>query len=384
MSDKDFTEAQLAATADSALGALKEAGARGTDLVEAWVKRGNAAAVAEAAERCEGPARKAARRGINVLKSRGIAIPERSRVAVVAERQAPETFEAWLLAPDTAGNTLLVLTAKAPASRYRAAFVVLHDDLGIHRIEVADVSSSQLRESMARALPGAQYRPVKVPLEWARFRVAQARKRHAERGVPEPLGLTSAKTLLEPAPAEAPGHPFDDEGLELSKEDALDMGKASAPLHNLPEFRGWFPTRTAVDEMLQNVGQTITPGEQPSPDALREKLEAEIVAATDRYFSPQRREELIRAMKDSALSVLAREGEQRALEVAATITSIQHRGLITDAPHELGFLKGFFEKAVSLMLAQGGGSLRIPVPNRPPAEAPAPADAPPDAPTPTG
>lgn len=367
MSEKsDFSQQLLNAGADTALSALKDAGDRAPALVESWVKQGNAAAVAEAAEHAQGAARKAARRGLNVLKSRGVAIPQRTRVASLGGATGEETFEAWLMAPDTAGNTLLVLTSHAPASRYRAAFVVMHDTFGIHRIDVAEVNQSQLRESMTRALPGAQYRPVKVPVEWARWRIADARKRHAERGVPEPLGMTSAKHLLDPAPNAAPPHPFDEEGLELAVEDALEMGKASAPLHQLPEFRGWFPTRAAVEEMLQKVGETITPGEQPDPAQLREKIDAEIVSSTDRYFSPQRREELVRAMKDSALSVLAREGEQRALEIAATITSIQNRGLITDAPHELGFLRGFFEKAVSLMVAQGGGSLSIPVRARPP------------------
>lgn len=369
---KEFSKEQLAADADSALSTLKEVGERALSLVEAWIKAGNAAAVAEAAERAEGPARKAARRGLNVLKSRGAQIPDRRRVATVGQPSGDATLEAWLMAPDTAGNTLLVLTRQSKTSRVHAAFLVLHDAQGIFRVETADVSRSQLKDSIARALPGAQYRPVKVPLEWARFRIAEARKRHAERKVPEPLGLTSAKDLLEPVPTESPSHPFDEEGLELAPEDALEMGKASSALHSLPEFRGWFPTRNAVDEMLQKVGETITPGEQPSPEALREKVDAEILASTDRYFSPERRAELVRAMKDSALSVLAREGEQKALEVAATITSIQHRGLITDAPHELGFLKGFFEKAVSLLVAQGGGSLRIPIAGRPPAQAPIP------------
>ena len=114
--------------------------------------------------------------------------------------------------------------------------------------------------------------------------------------------------------------------------------------------------------MLAKLGQTITPGEEPSADAMKEKLEAEIASATDRYFSPERRTELTLAMKDSALSVLSREGEQRALEVAAVMKVVQSCGLITDPPHEVPFLRGFFEKAVSLLLAQGGGSLRIPVP----------------------
>ncbi|MFO0572009.1 MAG: hypothetical protein U0263_40675 [Polyangiaceae bacterium] len=131
---------------------------------------------------------------------------------------------------------------------------------------------------------------------------------------------------------------------ELASDDATELAKDSAKLHNLYEFRGWFPTRASVDEMLFKIGETITPGEQPDSDAMRQKLEAEILAATNRYFSPERRADLVRAMKDSALSVLSREGEQKALEVAATISCIASRGLITDAPHELGFLKAFFDK----------------------------------------
>jgi hypothetical protein len=173
--------------------------------------------------------------------------------------------------------------------------------------------------------------------------------------------MTRASALLEPVPAEAPSHPFDDEGLELSDEDAAELGTGSAKLHGFPEFRGWFPTRAAVDEMMIKLGETLTPGQEPSQDELKEKLEQEIDAATDRYFSPQRREQLIRAMRDSALSLLSREGEQAALDVVAAIKCIDRCGLITDPPHEVGFLRGYFEKAVSLMLSQSGGSLRIPM-----------------------
>lgn len=361
----ELDAALLDAPGDGALDALTRAGGSAGALIEAWVKRGNAAAVSEAAERAEGALRKAARRGIAVLKSRGVAIPERTRAASLSAAQPETVTEAWMMPPDTAGNTLLVIASHAGASRHKTAFVVLHDALGVHRVDVAELSLSQLKANMAKSLPGAQYKPVKVPVGWARHRVASARKLHAERGVPEPLGFTSARVLLEPAPATAPGHPFDDEGLELGPEDAKEMGLSSAALHALPEFRGWFPTRGAVEEMLVKVGETVTPGEDPDPEKLKTALEAEIVATTDRYFSPERRADLVRAMKDSALSVLAREGEQKALEVAATIACIEARGILTDAPHEVGFLKGFFEKAVSLMLAQGGGSLKIPVPSRP-------------------
>lgn len=352
----------LDVTAEGALGALTEAGAAATALVERWIERGNAAAVVETAEHASGAARKAARRGLNVLKARRIALPERRHVASLVSAKQPESYEAWIMAPDTAGNVLVVLAARTPTSRYRAAFVVLHDTAGVQRVDVTELGQSGLRDAMARALPGAGYKPVSVNVQWARARIARARRRHAENGVPEPLGLTSAASLLEPVPAEPPPHPFDEEGLVLSDEDARVMAAQSQSLHELPEFRGWFPTKDAVDELLQKVGESLTPGQEPDPELLREKLQQEVRAATDRYFAPQRREQLLVAMRDAALSVLAREGEQRALEVVAAMKVIESAGLITDPPQDVAFLRAFFDKAIALMLARNGGRLRIPIP----------------------
>ena len=356
---------QLEATADTALALLTQAGTAAPALVQEWIRRGNAAAVAVAAEQATGPTRKAARRGLNVLKSRGVAIPQRQHVAKVGKQRAEETQEAWLMAPDTTGSLLLVIASRAPTRRYRSTSVVLHDVLGLQRIEAAELSQSQLKESMARVLPGAEYKPVAVPVDWARWRIAEARKRNRERGIPLPLGLDSASPLLEPVPREAPSHPLDEEGLVLSEADAQEMSKTSGRLHALPEFRGWFPPRSAVEEMMLKVGETLTPGQEPDQADLQQTLEQEIRAATDRYFSPERREQLAGWMQDSALSVLQRAGEQPALEVVAAIKAIRAAGLITNPPHEVAFLRAFFDKAVGLMVAQGGGQLRIPVRKRP-------------------
>lgn len=366
-----FDDATLAADADRALHLVEQAAGRAPALIDGWTRHGNAGAINEVAERGSGALRKAARRALNVLKSRGILPPERRRVANVTGPKAEVLHEAWLLAPDMLGNLLIVIAARTPASRYDAAFLILHDDLGIHRVDNGELSQSQLKTSVQRMIPGgAPYKPVKIPVEWARSRVAQARRRHAELGTPEPLGLSTAKALLEPVPAEPPSHPFDDEGLELSDDDARELAKKSAALHALPEFRGWFPPRPAIDELLIKAGEAF-PSEQPPPEQARAIIDEQINAATDRFFSPQQRAVLIRLLKDSALSVLHREGEERALDVAATIKRIEQTGLITDPPHELPFLRGFFEKAVGALLQQGGGSLRIPVPRRADA-APAP------------
>lgn len=362
----EFAAELLDASAEQARAALERAGTRAAELVESWVRAGNAAAVAVAADQADGAARKAARRGINVLKSRKIAIPETRRVMKLSGAPAPETRTAWMLPPDTNGSVLLVVASHSPPRRPRAAFVYVNDAFGVHRIDTGELGMSQLKEAMANSSPGRLFKPVSVPVNWVRWRVAAALRRHAERGEAAPLGLASARDLLEPVPPEAPSHPFDDEGLVLSDEDAKDLAAESGRLHRQPEFRSWLPPRQAVDALLAAVGAEFYADEQPDPDALRRVLEEQVRAATDRFFSPQGRERLVALMKDSALSVLSRDGEQAALEVVAAIKAISEAGLITNPPHEIGFLRGYFEKALAVLHQQEGGRLRIPLRRRRP------------------
>jgi hypothetical protein len=360
-SSATLDEETLNASAENALAAIARAGGSDAALVEAWVKKGNAAAVNMVAEHGTGAARKAARRGLNVLKARGVAIPTVARVTSLSGAAAPEKVEAWILAPDSFGNVCLVITSRTVTSRTRSAFVFLHDDMGIHRVNVGELSQSQLKDAMTNALPGAAYKPVSVPVDWARYRIAEARKRHRARGLHEPLGFASAQALLEPVPSEPQEHPIDGEGLELADDDALELAKKSAALHYLPEFRGWFPQKFAVDELLGKVGEKLVPGQEPNPDELQNNLKAEVEAATDRYFTPERRAELVRMLKDSMLSVLSREGEVRALDVVAAMKAVENAGLITNPPREVPFLVAFFDKAIAALAMQTGGQLRIPV-----------------------
>lgn len=368
-SDSSFTSELLNATGETAAAAVARAGRRAEELVLAWVNAGNAAAVVEVAETGAGAARKAARRGLNVLKARGVTIPERSRVVSVAGPKAAEITEAWLLAPDGNGVSMVTIASRTPTSRSRAVMVFLNPHVGVLRVNTLEVSQSNLKEAMQSALTGGSYKPVPVPVDWARKRVADAREKHKQRGIAEPLGFAGSETLLAPVPAEPVEHPFDAEGLELGDDDVKELAGRSVTLHSLPEFQGWFPPQQFVDELLMKVGETLTPGEEPPPELIQERVEAEIRAATDRFFTPERRTDLVNNMKDSAVSVLAREGEVQALSLVATMKCIDRCGLITDPPHEVPFLRAFFDKAIAVLLRQSGGRLRIPVPQRPKAEA---------------
>ncbi len=372
-----FDAKQLAATADTALATLAQAGAKAEALVQAWVAAGNAAAVLEASEHGTGAARKAARRGLNVLKSRGVTIPEPRRAAPATDTKDELDVQALMLAPDVNGIVVFSIFSRSNTGKTRTCFVLLRDGQGIVRVENGDLSQSKIKSRLKEAFPHITYEPVSVSVDWARSRIAAARKAHTAGGRIEPLGFDTAATLLDPVPTETPSHPFDEEGFELSDDDANDLAKDSEWLHRLPEFYRWFPPANEVNEMMRKVGARFTPGQTPEPDQLNVWLREEMVAATDRFFSPEQRQDLQSRLKDSGLSVLARDGEQAALKIAGLIQIIGKAGLVTNPPSEIGFLRGYFEKAVSLMLAQNNGRLPIPVPGGAPnAPAPAPEAAP--------
>lgn len=352
-------------TKENALSAVQNAGSEALRLIQSWLENANASALAEVSARGSGAPRKAARRALKVLKSRGVEVPRERRVATLRAPGDARKVKAWILAPDSSFNTLLVLAERSETSRFDCAMVFLNDDYGVTRVQHGEYSQSALKKALESMVPGERYKPAEVTADWARSRIHQALSKQRARGLVEPLGLTSIAKLLGKAPSSEVPHPFDAEGLEVALEDAREMSRDSGELHRLPEFAPWLPSRQAIDGMLQEVGKQLKPGEQPDQDKLSGLLQAAVLSATDRYFPPEQRERLVNAMKDSALSILARDGESLALRVSAAMQCIQNAGLITDPPSEIPFLKTFFDKAVAYLLAEGKGSLRIPIPNQP-------------------
>jgi hypothetical protein len=360
-----FSKETLAATAATALTEVNNAKSD-LLLVEAWVKANNADAVQEVAEHGQGKARTAARRGLNVLKSRGVAIPPRRKLSAGPQAVAAPV-EAVMLPPDGSGTTLFVLSKAHPSGRCAACFVYINDALGVQRLERVDSTVGKIKTALTRGQGGGG-KPVTVPVAWARHRIQQARKSHENSRIPEPLGFDSSRDLLEPFAATPPEHPFDTEGFEFADEDAKALSSDSGVLHHLPEFASWLPSQAAITELLRAVGRAIaneTPeGESPDQTKVTEFLKAEMLEATDRYFNEEHRTRLTLRMKDAGLAVLAHNGESEALKVAATVQVIERCGLITDPPRDVPFLRAFFEKAISFLMMQQGGQLQIPIPKR--------------------
>ncbi len=366
-----FSPEQIAVEADRALSFISQAGDGAEALVEEWVKAGNAPAVQAVAEQGQGLARKAARRGLNVLKARGVPLRSEARTGRIAVSAPAGAREAWLLPPDGSGALGVVLAERQSAGSYHACFVFFRDGQNILRAQSGHLALSKIKETMLQALGNAGYGPVSVPWGWAQHRIAERRAWHSASKVPEPFGLGALGKLLDGAPSSAPSHPFDEEGLTLADEDAVKLARDSGALHQWPEFRSWLPPDRAVQELLVNLGRRLGPEPPTNKEQLDPIVRELVAAATDRYFTPERRAVLARRMKDAGLSVLGRLGETAALQVAAVIHVIRGAGLITNPPSDVRFLTAYFDKAMGMLAARQGGQLRIPIPRgaRPAAEA---------------
>lgn len=349
--------------AEGAVAALSASGAAAEALVDAWIDGHNAAAIVEAAasDALSGPARKAAKRALNVLKSRKVALPEPLARTASARAEADEIIEATFTPPDGRGAVSITISKRRGGERAHIAEVILRDQLGVVQAVSGWMSRSQIREAHQRITDSTGVAPATVPVEWARHRIAQAVAANARSGQLVPLSFERCRELVEPAPTSEPPHPLAD--LEVALRDGDEAGAATGGLHAEPELRGWVPDARALDEMLRKVGERLTAEDAQDSAKVDEALREEMKAATDRFFSPEMRAEIARRMRDAAITIRARAGEARAREVLLAARAVEKAGLITSPPSELEFLRAFFQKGVALLAQQGGGQLRVPVQN---------------------
>jgi hypothetical protein len=125
------------------------------------------------------------------------------------------------------------------------------------------------------------------------------------------------------------------------------------------------PDRPALDELLAKVGERVGPDGVKDSAKVDEAIRLEVAAATDRWFTPERRSMLADNMRDCAISIQARQGDEPAKRVAAVAQAIRDAGLITAPPSEIPFLLHYFQKAVAYLVRQNRGQLRVPIPAQP-------------------
>lgn len=357
-----FDDATLDVAGEGAFDVVsKTDGKKHEALIAAWVARRNAAAVAAIAGRDDAPstARKAARRAINVLKSRGVQVPERtSQASLVAKRDF--TFEARAMFPDGRGAQIWWIAKIASTGGTDVVEVTTVDRMGIVSINRGNPSSGNLRQIWNGWVGRAGRAPCEVPVEFARRRIAEARAMSVARKAVLPMGVDTAKELLGDLKIDgpAPPHPLDGEDLVVpSAEDAVKARlERSMHLHEEPEYASWLPDDPAGVALLQSINERvqqlgIVPGSAPDEEQQKkidETVNQAIEEAADAYFDDEKKKLYVARLKDAAWSLYRAGLIDRAVDSLLVARAIEKAGVISDRPSEIPFIRGMFVKLIAI------------------------------------
>jgi hypothetical protein len=357
-----FDDAMLDVAAEGAFEAVsKTDGKKHEALIAAWVARRNAAAVAAIAQRDDAPstARKAARRAINVLKSRGVPVPERTGQATFVQK--PEyNFEARAMFPDGRGAQIWWIAKIAKTGGTDVVEVTTVDRLGVVSINRGNPSAGNLRQIWNGWVGRAGRSPSEVPVEFARRRIAEARAMSVARKAVLPMGIDGAKELLGDLTTvgAAPPHPLDGEDLVVpSADDAVKARlERSMHLHEEPEYSSWLPDDPAGVALLQSINERVTtlgiiPGTPPDEEQQKKidtTVNEAIEEAANAYFDDEKKKLYVGRLKDAAWSLYKAGLIDRAVDSLIVGQAIERAGVISDRPSEIPFVRGMFVKLIAI------------------------------------
>ncbi len=357
--DEGFDEATLGASEGDALAVVKKTPeARQEKLVAAWLAKGNVAAIAAVAREDAAPsaARKAARRALPVLKSRGIAVPDRAPSVVSFTSKAEVTMEARCIFPDGRGAQMWWIARIESTGRVDVVEVTTMDRAGIMNVSRGNPTAGKLKQVFHGWHQRVGRTPVVVPLDYARHRIAVARAQSVARKQVLPMGLDAAKDLLlgetGKAPAAPAKHPIELEDLAVPTEETAVKARiaSSMHLHEEPEFGSWLPEDSAAVELLKTVNERVNGIPEAERDAERidKVVNAAVDEAADVYFSAERKGLYLGRILDSAWSLYRSERIDRAIDALVVAGAIDRAGIVSDRPSEIPFVRGMFIKLLAV------------------------------------
>ncbi len=234
---------------------------------------------------------KEARRGLHLLRSRGVATPEPVRAAPPAppEQEEPE-LPCFASAVDGQGERIVWVARSAPGRGVEVGQAVISDVLGLLDLRVRLLGRKEFR-AFARDVSekGRAMAVAEVGTGWARSLVARAARLNESSGRPLPEGGDAWLARLgPPAPAEDPGTRFP----ALPEEEERAALQGSAALHELPVLRGWLAEEEVLRDLALRLDEIAV-----SPLYLDERQRAQQAAravadATEGWLDEPRRRRL--------------------------------------------------------------------------------------------
>jgi len=302
---------------------------------------------------------KEAKRGLHLMRSRGVAVPEPPRAAAPAHAVAPEApLPAYATAIDGQGERAVWLPRVIPGKGVEIAQAVLSDVHGLLELQVGVIGRKEWR-ALVKGLveKGAAMGVGEIDRARAASLVAAARAENDRSGRRVPEGADLWLAQLGPvAPLAEPAAPP-----ALQDEEEREALAASGALHDLPLFATWLAEEPFLREVAAKLDEvTVSP---LYVDELQraEQLVRTVADAVERYFDETRRAALSHRLLAIAAHLTERGDAAHARAAAAAA-----RGLAAGAPaRTVPFARLLVEKAFPGVAAPPDASPEAPSPGSP-------------------
>jgi len=262
-----------------------------TALVRAAVASGRADLLAAVAISPDRSVSKEARRGLHLLRSRGMEVPEPPRPSAPAPPPpAEETFPCFASAIDTQGERAVWIARAVPGKGVEVGQAVVSDVLGLLELQVGLLGRKEFR-AFGRDIAerGRTMGVAEVTAGLACSLVFAARRINDASGRRVPEGADIWLSRLGP-PDQVPDPAQSFPPLPEAEEQAA--VEASGSLHDLPMLRGWLADEEALRGLAQRLDEIAV-----SPLYVDERQRAAqatstLADAVDAYFDDSRRRRL--------------------------------------------------------------------------------------------
>jgi hypothetical protein len=284
-------------------------------------------------------AAKEAKRGLHLLKARGVAVPEPPRPAPPPAPAVPEApLPCYATAIDGHGERAVWIPRPIPGKGVEIAQAVLSDDQGLLELQLGVLGRKEWRR-LAEGIveKGAAMGLGELDRAVAAALVVAARALNDRSGKPVPEGADLWLSQLGPvAPATEPPPPG-----PLPEAEERAALAASGALHEQPLFAAWLADEPFLREVAAKLDEVAVSPLYVDELQRSEQLLRTVEDAADRYLDEARRATLSRRLLAVAGHLLSRGDAPRANAAAAA-----GRALAAGAPaREVPFARILVEKA---------------------------------------
>jgi len=302
-------------------------------LVEALVARGDAARLQRLADARDKALAKPARRGLHVLKTRGVKLPATAaREFRVQGPYAEADLPSLASLIDGRGERIVWLVRPNADKGLDLFQAELSETRGLIGFSAGAAARKEWRAHAKKIVDDGRLGVSEVPARHARWLIEAAYRRTQAAGRVPPEGFAQAR--LDLGHVDPPSH---HPALDVAPPLPLAEARARlADLHRLREVGAWIPPEASLQALDLEMGQIATSRLVVDPQQRKAQLEAAISREADKALTVELRALLAERLRETALLLAGRgHGDEARLCTTAAALTLDETVPASDNPFVL-------------------------------------------------